>query len=251
MPYHDDTFKGGSLPGAYNPNNEIMNSPSQGPGSGNGVQPAVDSSLFNTQGAQGAQSGQFTGDPLSILQSWFPDTPLSELEKYTKFAAPISQDLYDAADETNPMFDIQYDEKADFLGARYGDELRGARSSLFGAQDKLRGMSGKRGALGLGRDFSSTLSKDAGQYAQKASNQFGKGLYDIKSGIADEISQNKILLSQAESERRRGFLDLARLGEFFVDDPNANKSPYANLPSYMQDQINSFFEEQSNGGYSG
>ena len=46
-------------------------------------------------------------------------------------------------------------------------------------------------------------------------------------------------------------MDLARLGEFLVDDPNADDNPYSNLPSSLQDQINSFYEEQSNGGYSG
>ena len=46
-------------------------------------------------------------------------------------------------------------------------------------------------------------------------------------------------------------MDLARLGEFLVDDPDADKNPYSNLPSSMQDQINSFFEEQSHGGYIG
>jgi len=247
MAYNDDIIQGGNLPGAYNPNNEIMNSPSQGPGSGNGVQPAVGSSLFNNQSAQGAQ---FTGDPLSVLQSFFPDTAISELSKYTQFAAPISQELYDAANQDDVRYDIQYDEQADFLGARYGDELNVAKSSLFGAKEKLRGSAGKRAGLGLGRDFSADISEDAGMFATKAANQFGKGLYDIKSSIADEISRNKLILSQAEAERRRGFMDLARLGEFLVDDPNADDNPYSNLPSSLQNQIDSFYQEQSEGGYS-
>lgn len=248
MAYNDNIIQGGNLPGAYNPNNEIMNSPSQGPGSGNGVQPAVGSSLFNNQGAQGAQ---FTGDPLSVLQSFFPDTAISELSKYTQFAAPISQDLYDAADEGNVMYDIQYDEKADFLGEAYSSNRKGAMSSLFGAKEKFRGSAGKRGGLGLGRDFMSEVSKQGQDMSDKYAGQYSKGLYDIKSSIADEISRNKLLLSQAEAERRRGFMDLARLGEFLVDDPNADDNPYSNLPSSLQDQINSFYEEQSNGGYSG
>tara|TARA_R100000900_G_scaffold65167_1_gene51946 strand:+ start:879 stop:1643 length:765 start_codon:yes stop_codon:yes gene_type:complete len=254
MAYNDDIIQGGNLPGAYNPNNQIMNSPSQGPGSGNGVQPAVDSSLFNAQGnqgAQGAQGSQFTGDPLSVLQSFFPDTAISELSKYTQFAAPISQELYDAANEDDVRYDIQFGEEADFLGARYGDELSAAKSSLFGAQEKLRGSAGKRAGLGLGRDFAADISEDAGLFATKAANQFGKGLYDIKSSIADEISRNKLILSQAEAERRRGFMDLARLGEFLVDDPNADDNPYSNLPSSLQNQIDSYYQEQSEGGYGG
>tara|TARA_R100001594_G_scaffold137042_1_gene179783 strand:+ start:1277 stop:2023 length:747 start_codon:yes stop_codon:yes gene_type:complete len=245
-----DFSKGFELPSTFNPN-QISNTPGQGPGSGSGVQSAQDAQQ-NQQYANSSllgRSPQFTGDPLAILHSFFPEASLGELSNYTSFVSPISEDLYAAADEDDPRYTQMFEEEAGFVSERYSADRRKGQTSLFGAKEEFRGSAGKRAGIGLGRDFFKNISEEGGRYSQELAQGYGKSLYDIKTGIVDEISRNKLLLAQAEAERRRSYMDLARLGEFLVEDPNREKTYYSGLPQNLQDQINEYYQNQE--GYPG
>jgi len=241
----EDVMKMNNLPQTFsnNPNTEIAKTASQGIGSGNGVQSAQ---AVQNNMSTNRSNVDFTQNPLDILTSLFPNVNPSTLQDYTPFIAPISQELYDAADPNNAMYNIQFQERAGFAGDVLDMRRGKAMNQIYSAADKFRGSAGKRGTgLNIGRDFMGELSREASFLSEDMSGSYGKSLYDITSSIVDEINRNKQLVSQAEATRRQTAMQLAGLGEFFVPDPNADNNPYSNLPEGMQSDIMTYLEEQA------
>ena len=81
----------------------------------------------NTQGAQHlddpdtdtgteTETETETGQtPLDILQTFFPDADVAELQKLTRFVSVIPQDIIDAADADNEMYQLMRQERTSQL----------------------------------------------------------------------------------------------------------------------------------------
>ena len=207
----EDIMKMNNLPQTFsnNPNTEIAKTASQGLGSGNGVQSAQ---AVQNNMSTNRSNVDFTQNPLDILTSLFPNVNPSTLQDYTPFIAPISQELYDAADPNNAMYNIQFQERAGFAGDVLDMRRGKAMNQIYSAADKFRGSAGKRGTgLNIGRDFMGELSREASFLSEDMTGSYGKSLYDITSSIVDEINRNKLLVSQAEATRRQTAMQLAGL----------------------------------------
>jgi len=159
----------------------------------------------------GEQPGQ---TPLELLQSFFPDADIAELEKLTRFVSVIPQDIYDAADPDNEMYQFMRQERTSQLeGAR--DMSEGIlRDSLFRSLEQARGMEGKRG-FALGRNIYGDVSDQAATRFAGVQSDFGRGLYNINEEILGKVRSARQYLTGLETSQRGDLLKLADLADLF------------------------------------
>jgi hypothetical protein len=152
--------------------------------------------------------------PLELLQSFFPDADIAELEKLTRFVSVIPQDIYDAADPDNEMYQFMRQERTSQLeGAR--DMSEGIlRDSLFRSLEQARGMEGKRG-FALGRNIYGDVSDQAATRFAGVQSDFGRGLYNINEEILGKVRSAQQYLTGLESSQRGDLLKLADLADLF------------------------------------
>lgn len=152
--------------------------------------------------------------PLELLQSFFPDADMAELEKLTQFVSVIPQDIYDAADPDNEMYQFMRQERTSQLeGAR--DMSEGLlRDSLFRSLEQARGMEGKRG-FALGRNIYGDVSDQAATRFAGVQSDFGRGLYNINEEILGKVRSAQQYLTGLESSQRGDLLKLADLADLF------------------------------------
>ena len=226
MPYGDDIIQGG-IPSFFNPNT-ITDTSTQGPGSGNGVQSAQQKQQYGSQ----IDWGQ---DPLGILQSAFPETPIDVLSKYAWAISPIDQSLYQLSDPNSLIYQQMFGEYSEFLGDEYRGRRQRGMGENIGMSEKRFGGMGKRG-FRSGRDWQGQQSRATSEYGQQIGQQFGKGLYDIKSDIIDRAQRNKEYMTRLEDNRRMSLLRLAELGEFIDTDYNESGNFIEGMSGWSESQ---------------
>ena len=225
MAYGDDIIQGGWT--AFNPNT-ITDTSTQGPGSGNGVQSAQQKQQY------GAQANMdWSQDPLGILQSAFPEVPIDVLSKYAFGITGIDKQLYQLGDPNSLLYQQFYDEESGFLGDAYGARRRQGIFENIGATGERIGQAGGRGMLS-GRDYIGQQSKATDMYGRSLGQEFGKGLYDIKTDIMDRAWQQKQWLVSQEGQRRDALLRLAEMGEFLTTKTENEQNNFFNSGSFEE-----------------
>tara|TARA_R100000458_G_scaffold58754_1_gene67497 strand:+ start:680 stop:1375 length:696 start_codon:yes stop_codon:yes gene_type:complete len=206
----NEFFQGGST--MYNPNN-IVNTPSQGVGSGNGVQSAdnkqnnniQDNNIYNQQNS------------MSILQGYFPDMSSDQLSKYQKFVTPIPDEFYQETLADNPLYAQIQRERLGFLEGSRRLQRQGLQESLFSSQREARGLSGQRGFVS-GRNMFKEISQAASLRGDELNQNFQRGLYDVGQDIADRLSGARRFYSGLQSDQMNQVLKLAELSDWFSQD---------------------------------
>jgi hypothetical protein len=159
--------------------------------------------------------------PLELLQSFFPDADVAELEKLTRFVSVIPQDIYDAADADNEMYQLMRQERTGQLESARDMSESLLRDSLFRNLEQARGMEGKRG-FALGRNIYGDVSDQAATRFMGVQSDFGRGLYNINEEILGRVRSARQYLTSLESRQRADLLKLADLADLFEDTDDDN-----------------------------
>ena len=152
--------------------------------------------------------------PLDILQTFFPDADVAELQKLTEFVTVIPQDIIDAADADNEMYQLMRQERTSQLESARDMSESLLRDSLFRNLEQARGMEGKRG-FALGRNIYGDVSDQAATRFMGVQSDFGRGLYNINEEILGRVRSARQYLSSLEGRQKSDLLKIADLADLF------------------------------------